>query len=251
MKTAELLMSLTGTGLVACLCFVLFLRRFDREFRFFTLCMVLSVITTITLIMVRNHPSLYYAIYWPIQALGVATSFLALQEAFRLVFRNFYAMRWFRWLFPAVGILVIIAGIIRAVFYPVAEIGRLGASIISLEIAVGLLQVAIFGLFIVLVRFFHMRWRLHAFGVVLGFGISAAGELIVYLLRSEFGTKFNPIVRITPPLAYIAAVVVWLATFLRPEGSQSMQNELTSLTPGEMASVMRRYTRALKGFLER
>jgi len=186
-----------------------------------------------------------------LQGLGSIASFLALQEAFRLVFRNFYAMRWFKWLFPIVGIQVIFTAIILAVFYPVAEIGRVGAIIISLEIAVGLLQVAICGVFIVLVSFFQMRWRQHAFGVVLGFGIAAAGELIVYLLRSEFGTKLNPIVRITPPLAYIAAVVIWLATFSRPEGYQSMHNYPSSLTPEEMASAMRRYTRAVKGFLGR
>jgi hypothetical protein len=251
MKTAELLMSLAGTGLLACLCMLLLFRRFHREFRFFTLCMLLSVISTVALILVRNHSSLYFAIYWPLQALGLVTVFFALQEAFHLVFRNFYVMPWFRWLFPAVGILMITIAIIRAAFYPVSEIGLVGAGIISLEIAVGLLQVGIFALFVVLVRFFHMGWRQHAFGVVLGFGISAAGELLVYLLRSEFGTKFNPVVRITPPLAYIAAVMVWLATFLRAEPSQTVQKQPPSLTPEEMASEMRRYTRAVKGLLER
>jgi hypothetical protein len=251
MKAAELFMSLAGTGLVVCLCILLFARRFDREFRFFTLCMVLSVASTVALIAVRNHLSLYFVIYWPIQALGLITAFLALQEAFHLVFRNFYAMAWFRGLFPGVGILMILLAIIRAAFYPVSEIGLVGATIISLEIAVGLLQVGIFALFIVLVRFFHMRWRQHAFGVVLGFGISAAGELVVYLLRSEFGTKFNPVVRITPPLAYIAAVIIWLVTFLRKEPGQVIYDKTLALTPEQMILELRRYTRAVKGILGR
>jgi hypothetical protein len=145
---------------------------------------------------------------------------------------------------------MILLAIIRAAFYPVSEVGLAGATIISLEIAVGLLQVGIFALFVVLVRFFHMRWRQHAFGVVLGFGISAAGELVVYLLRSEFGTKFNPVVRITPPLAYIAAVIIWLVTFLRKKPGQAM-HETLALTPEQMVLELRRYTRAVKGILER
>jgi hypothetical protein len=251
MKTVELVMSLAGTGLVVCLCIVLFVRRFYREFRFFTLCMSLSVAGAITLIMVRNDPSLYFVIYWPIQALGILTVFFALQEAFHLVFRNFYPMPWFRILFPGVGILMIVIAVIRAAFHPVSEIGLIGAIIISLEIAVGFLQVGIFGLFIVLVRFFHMRWRQHAFGVVLGFGVTAAGELVVYLLRSEFGTKFNPLVRITPPLTYIAAVIIWLATFLRKEPGQLIYDKTLALTPEQMILELRRYTRAVKGILER
>lgn len=244
-------MSLTGTGMVVCLCILLLVRGFQREFRFFTLCMLLSAVSTITLIMVRNNTSLYFGIYWPSQALGLVTVFLALQESFYLIFRNFLSMPWFRWLFPGIGVLMITVAFLRVTLHPVSEVRLLGAIIISLEIAVGLLQVGIFGLFVALVRFFHMRWRQHAFGVVLGFGISAAGELVVYLLRSEFGTKFNPIVRITPPLAYIGAVIIWLATFLRKKPAQPMRDKMLALTPEQMIFELRRYTRAVKGILER
>jgi hypothetical protein len=96
-----------------------------------------------------------------------------------------------------------------------------------------------------------MRWRQHAFGVILGFGIAAGGTLVVLLLPSEFGTKLNPVVRITPPIAYIIAVVVWLATFLRPEPLQPAQDRVPAFTPEQMASDLRRYTQAVKGVLER
>ena len=251
MKTAELVMSLTGTGMVVCLCILLLVRGLYREFRFFTLCMFVSVASTITLILLRNHPSVYFGLYWPSQTLGLLTVFLALQESFNFIFRNFLSMPWFRWLFPGIGALMIIVAAIRVTSYPVSEVSMLGAVIISLEIAVGLLQVGVFGLFIVLVRFFNMRWRQHAFGVVLGFGISAAAELVVYLLRSEFGTKFNPVVRIAPPLAYIMAVIVWLATFLRKEAGRPIQDRTLALTPEQMIFELRRYTRAVKGILER
>jgi hypothetical protein len=251
MKTVELAMSLVGTALQVYLCLLLLIRGFYRQFRFFSLCTALSVVTAIALIAARNHQSLYLGVYWVSEAFSVVLIFLALQEAFYLVFRNFLAMPWFRRLFPGIGILMVIVATIRAGFYPVSQASRLASALISLEIAVGLLQVGLFCLFIVLVRFFHMRWRQHAFGVVLGFGIAASGTLAILLLRSEFGTGYNYLVRITPALAYIAAVVVWLATFFRAEPSQPMQDRMSALTPEQMVSELQRYTRAVKGFLGR
>jgi hypothetical protein len=251
MRTAELVMTAIGTGLQVLLCFLLFSRAFFRQFRFFTLCIILSIAAALGLIATQKSFDLYLDVYWATEAVSVVLTFFALQESFYLVFRNFLAIPWFRVLFPAIGILMIFIAILRAIFHPVSQAGLLTSTLISLEIAVGFLQVGIFFLFIVLVQFFHMKWQQQAFGVVLGFGIAASGTLVVYLLRSEFGTKLNPVVRITPPLAYIAAVIVWLATFLRKEQNQPMQDKTVALTPEQMIFELRRYTRAVKGILER
>ncbi|HET9837329.1 MAG TPA: hypothetical protein VFR84_03780 [Candidatus Angelobacter sp.] len=251
MKNVELAIGLTGTALQAFLCFVLLTRRLHRQFRFFMLSALVSIATTIALLILVNHPKPYFYFYWYGEAVSVLVVFFALQESFNLVFRNFLSLAWFRLLFPGVGILMVVVATSRAAFHPVAQASLLASALISLEIAVGFLQVGVFFLFLVLVRFFHMRWRQYAFGVVCGFGVAASGTLVVYLLRSEFGTKFNPVVRITAPLAYIAAVVVWLATFLRAEASQAIQNAPSALTPEQMALELRRYTSAVKGFLGR
>jgi len=250
MKTAELMMSLAGAALQLCLCALLIIRASYREFRFFTLCMLCAGVSTVSLILLRNHPTAYFYLYWPSEALTMIAAFFSLQESFYLVFRNFLSMSWFRLLFPGIGILMLFVTLLRAAFHPVVQAGVLFSALVSLEIAVGFLQVGIFCLFLVLVRFFHMRSRQQAVGVVLGFGVAACGTLIVYLLRSEFGTKFDPILRITPPLAYIAGVVIWLATFLRA-GNSGPTQEPPALTPEEMVSEVRRYTRVVKGFLGR
>ena len=158
------------------------------------------------------------------EALSVFVTFFALQEAFYLVFRNFLSISWFKLLFPGIGILMFAVALLRAMFHPAADTRPLAASLIFLEIAVGFLQFGIFCLFIVLVAFFHMRRRQRAFGVVLGFGIAAAGNLIVYLLRSEFGTEVDPIVRVTAPITYVIAVVVWLATFISRQPPGPLQS---------------------------
>jgi hypothetical protein len=251
MKSLELAISLIGTALQAYLCFLLLARGAYRQFRFFTACSAFSVIEAVVLILLRNHQMPYLYVYWTFEAFSVMLIFFALQESFYLVFRNFLSLPGFRLLFPGIGILMLVIAAVRTLLQPPPDARFWTATLISLEIAVDFLQFGIFCLFILLVRFFNMRWRQHAFGVVLGFGITAAGTLIVLLLRSEFGTKFDPIVRITPPLAYSVTVVVWLATFLRAEPSHPMQDRALALTPEQMLFEIRRYTRAVKGILER
>jgi hypothetical protein len=251
MKSAELVMALAGTALQVVLCLVLVVRGSYRQFRFFSLLMAFLVLSSVTLLAVQNSFSWYLRAYWTSEAFAVVLTFVALQESFYLVFRTFRSIPWFRLLFPGMGFLMLLVAVLRAQSHPVSQARRLASALISLEIAVGFLQFGLFCLFVLLVRFFHMRWRQHAFGVVLGFGIASAGSLVAFLLRSEFGTKLDPVVRNAPPITYIIAVLVWVATFLRVEPAQPVRDGPQTFTPEEMVSELRRYTRAVKGILER
>ncbi|HEY7402183.1 MAG TPA: hypothetical protein VIB39_01560 [Candidatus Angelobacter sp.] len=244
-------MALSGAALQLMLCLVLWVKGAYRQFRAFSLYTAISALTTPALLAVQNHPSIYSWVYWITEAISVVLIFAALQESVYLVFRNFLSIHWFRLLFPGIGLLMLVIALLRAASHPVSQARLWASAIISLEIGVGFLQFGLFLLFIVLVRFFQMRWRQQAFGVVLGFGISVAGSLVAFLVRSEFGTKSEPVVRFTPPIAYIMAVVVWLATFLRAEPLQPGLDRAPALTPEQMASDLRRYTQAVKGILER
>ncbi|HEU4415345.1 MAG TPA: hypothetical protein VFT65_11230 [Candidatus Angelobacter sp.] len=249
MKAAELVLALIGTGLQAFLCLLFLLKRVHGQFHWFFAYTSFSMASTFLGLIVRNNPTLYFYIYWACEAGYVFLAFFSLQEAFRSVFRNFYSMRWFRCLFPSIGALLITIALLRTFLQPKPARSMVTIALFTLEIMVGLLQFAMFVGFVFLVRFFQLRWRQHALGVILGFGIAAAGTLIAYLLRSEFGTKFDPVVRIAPPIAYIMAVLVWLATFLRAEPSQP--STAAAITPEQMISELRRYTRVAKGVLGR
>jgi hypothetical protein len=253
MKASEFALVLGGIGLQAGLCVLLILKGFQRPFRSFFAYTLFSVLASSAGLALRNHLTAYFYFYWISELIYIVLGLAALHEIIHVVFRNFYAIRWFRLLFPAVGAAMIVTAVLRT-----ALVSRSGAPleslfemIVSLEILVRLFQFGLLALFFVLIWFFHMRWQQIPLGIALGFGVAAAGFLVVFLLRSEFGTKFNSIVRITPPMTYIAAVVVWLATFLRAEPSQPVQEQLSALKPQEIASELRRYTRAVKGFLGR
>jgi hypothetical protein len=251
MKTAELALALAGIFLMLSLLAVFVVQKFYRTFPFFFICTAFAVFSTVSGLITVDHPVLYLWVYWGTEALYVLLAYLALQEAFKSVFKNFYHLPWFRLLFPSLGALMLCAATIRSIFVPAAEAKRAYATIIFLEIAIRFLELGLLFLFFGLVRFFHMRWRQHAFGIALGFGISAAGSLVVFLLRSEFGTKVDYVVRIAPPIAYTLAVVVWLVTFVAPQPNHPLQGQPPALTPEEMLAEVRQYSSTVKKILKR
>ncbi|HSM87327.1 MAG TPA: hypothetical protein VLT16_14310 [Candidatus Limnocylindrales bacterium] len=251
MKLAELVLELTGT-LLQLWVFVAMLRaRLQRQFPWFFAFISLSLLSTFALFAVGSNQGLYFRIYWISEACSTFVVFFALLEVFHHVFRRFYEIRWFRALFPAVGILLTAIAVIRTAATPPVQGSTVAAMIFAAEVAVGLLEVGLFFLFFILVRFFKVRWRQHAFGIAMGFGISAAGSLVIYVLRSEFGTKFDPVVRIMPPIAYTIAVFVWLLTFITPQPAGPVPGVTPALTPEEMLAEVRQYTRTVKEILKR
>lgn len=251
MGNADLILALAGTGLETVLCLLLLARRTYREFPIFFSYTALSVIVTVALWAARKNVPTYFGIYWVNEALGVVLAFLALNEAIRSVFRNFLGMRWFRWLFPVIGMSMLGVAVLRIILLPRPAFSLFTTTILGLEIAVGFLQFGIFIVFIILVRLFHLTWGQRAAGIVFGFGVSAAGSLVAFLLRSEFGTKFSPLAGITPPIAYIIGVAIWLATFIKAESGRPEAAWAETLTPEQMITELRRHTKTVKGILTR
>lgn len=251
MKIAELALALAATILQLCLLAYMAVYGFVKLFPAFFAAISLSVIGTITTVAVRNNAYVYLRAFWIIEALYVVLAFLALLEIFKFVFAGFYHIPWFRFLFPTIGIIMVCTAVIRSLLKPPAQASRAFTVIIFMELAVRFLQIGILFLFFALVQFFHMRWKQRPFGIALGFGISAAGFLVVFLLRSEFGTKLDYVVRIAPPIAYTLAVVVWLLTFISPEPSHPLQGPTPALTPEEMLAEVRQYSSTVKKILKR
>ena len=235
----------------ACLLILLLFRKSYRQFPIFVLYVSFSVVSSVALGLLAHNKAVYFWVYCASEFFYIALTFLVLQESFRSVFRNFQAFLWYRLLFPVIGFLMVAVSIVKTTISPAADHNRLLSTLISLEVAVGFLQFGIFCAFILLVSFFHMRWRQRAFGIVLGLGIAAAGSLVAFLLRSEFGKNMDRVFRIVTPLSYIIGVAVWLLTFLRGEKSQLQSNWESLLTPEEMVAELRRHTKAVKGILGR
>ena len=236
---------------LACLSVLVFRRGLHAQFRYFFVYMLYAVVTESVRLATSERGWTHYYIYWTTEAVYAILAFFAIYEVFHSVFRNFDKVKGFRYLFPSVGLFMAGVSIIRAVTRPENELVPYLAIIIALKIAVGFLQVGLFSLFILLVRLFRVQSRRYAFGIALGFGISASGDLSFFLLRSEFGTKLNHVVGFALPIVYIIAVAVWLFTFIQPQSPHPWQDGGPALQPEELIIELRHYTKVAKGVLRR
>jgi hypothetical protein len=251
MTTAEILLAFSGFALQAISLVVMFFNKTYKLFSWFFIYLSTNCLFTVALFVVRDHSRLYSVLYWTADAIVNLFIFLAIYEIFHSVFLHFYAFRWFRMVFPASSVILISIGSLRSVFRAGPAEGFLISQIFAFEIATYILQVGIFLLFLVLVRFFRLPWKQYTFGIALGFGVSAAGSLVAFLVRSEFGTKFVPIFRFVVPMTYTIGVAIWLLTFLWPVTKSQLEATAPALTPEAVVTELKQYTRTVKEILKR
>ena len=162
------------------------------------------------------------------------------------MFAAFYEKRWFWLFFPVVVIAISVLAVIYRVGSPPAQANRVISLIISLGMAVNLVQALLFVLFFVLVWFNGIGWREYPFGIVMGFAGIAIVAFSVQWARSEFGTRLNVVSRYAPAVAYILAVIFWLNTFLRPPEPEPQWR--LKITPEQLLEEIRQYSKILGKF---
>jgi hypothetical protein len=243
MRTADILLGLIGPIMTAWLGTVLVRRKANRAFRFFFLYVCSSVVLPILTLSVSNNYRLFFLVSWATEAIYVVLALLALHEVFRKVFAAFYEKRWFWLFFPAVVIAISALAVIYRFGSPPAQANQVISLIISLGMAVNLVQAFLFVLFFVLVWFNGIGWREYPFGIVMGFAAIATVTFTATWARSEFGTKLNPVSSYAPAVAYILAVILWLKTFLRPPEPEPQWR--LKITPEQLLEEMRQYSKIL------
>jgi hypothetical protein len=226
-------------------------RRLYKPLIWFSCYLGADLLLDIALIAVSQAYYQYFVLYWTSIAIINVLVFFVIQEAFRAVFHRFYSMRWFRLIYPMATIALVLVGSMRSLPHTGSRQELLIAVIFALEIAAGILQVGIFFLFLLLVQFFRLPWKQYTFGIAVGFGVSAAGSLVAFMVRSEFGTKFDTIFRFVVPLTYTVGVAIWLITFLWPVPNNLVEAPTPALTPEAVVTELKQYTRTVKEILKR
>jgi hypothetical protein len=216
MRTADILLIFSEPIIGVCLAAILLWRNIHREFPFFFIYISSSIVIGLLRVCVRDNYRLFFKVVWMTEAIYIALALLALHEVFRKVFAAFYEKRWFWLFFPVVVIAISVLAVIYRLGSPPAQANRVMSFIISMGMAVNLVQALLFALFILLVWWNGIRWREYPFGIVLGFAAIASVTFAANWARSEFGTRLNVVSSYAPAVAYILAVIVWLDTFLRP-----------------------------------
>lgn len=248
MHKSDILLSLVGLIPAAWLAIILIKRKINLEFPFFFLYVSASLGFIILRLSVSNNYQLFFKVAWATEAIYVVLALLAMHEVFRKVFKPFFERWWFWLFFPGVVAAISVVAVVYRLGSPPVEANYVISLILSLGTAVSLVQVALFGLFFLLVWFHGIHWRDYPFGIVVGFAVLAVGALWGNWARSVFGTKFNRFFGYAPSVAYIFAVIVWLTTFLRPQPEPKWSLEIT---PEQLQEQIRQYTKIMARLLGR
>jgi len=229
--------------------FVLMVRRNHyRRFPLFALYTAYLILATALRSLFLSNRRIYFYIYWFTEPGEILLAVLAVQESFRAVFRAFYLLWWFRFLFPGAIAAALGYAAWHAYAHPPFHASPIGAAIISMAIAAQYVIICITVLFFVLLRIIRVRRRPYEFSIVFGFGISALALAFAGLVRSEFGTKFSFLSEWLPGVAYLVAVVIWLSAML---GEEPKNGHIIAVRPSseELVDDLRNQLQTLKKFL--
>ena len=248
MELRDIVLTLVGAALTAWVAALVVRRKFHREFPFFFTYLIVSVLVPVLRLAVSGDYPMFFTVFWATEALYAVLALLALYEVFHEVFLPFYQLWWwFRLLFPGAALLIAFLSI-RHALHPWSQRAQPMEIIVAFATSVNYLEALLFGLFFALVLLLGVRWRSYPFGIVEGFGLYALGGLIAYRLRSEFGTKYNTIVKYALPVAYVVGVLVWLDTFLRQPDPELVHAWRDKITPQQLLAEARGYIKTLKRF---
>lgn len=229
---------------------VIFVRRkIYREYPFFFAYLISSICIGILRVSVGHIYRTYFVVFWATSGIYAVLALFVLYEVFNWFFFHLYRYwSWFWVLFPTSAVAVIGGSIWYSLVHPPFQASSVISFVLVFGIAVNFVQLGLFVLFFLLVRIFKLSPWEYAFGIVVGFAAAAAGALLGYLLRSEFGTKFEPFARYAAPVSYIVAVMLWLAVFSAPERELQLP---PGITRERLLEEVRRYNGYLDRFLEK
>lgn len=203
---------LLGLGLQAAILGVLVRRKLWRQVPIFTTYLAFILVRGLALLVVlRFSYDAYFYAYWAGEAIALALGLAVIQETMQRLFAPYEAVSrllvlLFRW---AAGVLLGLAAL-TAYITPGADAERLMAGILVLERSVRIVQVGLLSLLFVFAAYFRLKWPRHVLGIAVGMALFCAVELAAVTLRSHLGHEAHDFFVIAKPVAYLAALGLWL-----------------------------------------
>lgn len=166
----------------------------------------------------------YFFAYWAGAAMSAFLGFAVIYECFSEALKPYETLRDLgRLLFRWTAIVMVIVGVVFALSTPGGtESTVLVRNILVLERAIRIMQC---GMLLLLYLFSHhvgISWRNQLFGVVLGFGIYASANLLMYSLRSRLGEDWNTSASMLNALSYLVTTSIWAGYMLAPAAERTL-----------------------------
>lgn len=184
----------------------------------------------------------YFYTYWISELAGAVIVSLALYEVFfRRLFQRFYKVRFYRNLFPAVALIILVLMINTAL-----QAADRKAAFLRASHALDVMRTAVLFFFVALMALMGRQWTRYDFGIALGFGLQASAALLNAALSIQ--THLSPTILGTiEQVAYNVACIIWLITFWKPE--KSLVPSTSEPQSKDALHQARTWEEALKDFL--
>lgn len=246
MRLFDLFLGITGSGILLAIAAVMIRRGLQRDYPFFFGYIVCTLLDAIVLLFLIGNVRMYFYAYWTGEVVTGILVLLALHEAFHDVFRVFYALWWFRLIFPAVVGIIVFFSIRHAVLNPLPHLPQLTTVILSFDSAIAYVKAGVFAAFMMLVVFLHVRWRRYPYDIALGFAINSLGLLISYAFLKAFGLKYRHVVAYAAPSGYVLGTAVWLWSFAPKVENEPITQWKDDVTPEQLLEQVTDYIRIMK-----
>jgi hypothetical protein len=196
-----------------------------KRFPMFWTYTLYQVLLTVTLMVFYQLGQMeYFFAYWAGAAVSAFLGFAVIYECFSQAMQPYETLRdlgrlLFRWA-------AIVMGIVGFVFVLSTPSGTehtlFVQNILILERAIRIVQC---GMLLLLYLFSHhvgITWRNQLFGVVLGFGVYASLNLLMFSLRARFGEDWNSGAAVMNSLSYLLTTGLWAGYMLAPAAERTL-----------------------------
>lgn len=243
---AQILQQIVGwfsLPVLAVLVGILIWRRVPREFLYFFNYLVINEgVGLVRLWFYYARYRSYNFVYGISDLLIALFAFLASYELFiKRLFPRFYAVRFYRYLFPAAAVIITLSAVPAALHAPRSLF--LATTIHVFDI----LRVATLIFFIGLMTFMGRQWTRYELGIAMGLVVEASGLLVTSALWTQKPFMRHLLDQL-PPISYDIACLIWLITFLKPE--KPTPAPAAPIAP-EVLQEARKWEETLKGSLRR
>jgi len=170
---------------------------------------------------VQTQTLTYIYAYWACYLVGAVAIFFALQEIFKAVMQPVPGLQrlgliTFRWVGIATAVILIGMAILPKYGSSDAFFATLNLQLMR---CVSILEICLLAYLALSVHSLGRSFRGRTFGIGLGFGLEAAGELISSAMRSTPGSIWSS-ANLVLMFTGTAAVLVWMVYFILPEAAE-------------------------------
>lgn len=227
---------------LALLAGVLIYRNQQRQFPLFFLYVMATELVGLTRLAASGAPARVYSyVYWISDIVVVLFALLAAYELFvKRLFPGFYKVRFFRYLFPTVAVLVTIVVVLIAIY------GNHKRLLLLTARTAEFLRAAILVFFVALMAVMGRQWEKREFGIAAGFGLDVSISLAALAIWSYAPGKSAVLSRLSV-IAYDLACLIWLYSFWNAPKAQPSGASPTLST--EALHAAKKWEDSLKDFM--